>query len=208
MNIKKTLLLVGAALHLVNASAQAGSLEVLTGNNATTVDAKLYTEINPNVGIFLRNRLTDPYQGSISGFGVADLVANFWKGDFGTIGGVAEALFPYGGKTDPRLAVLYSGTQGPVKEAVQVTGGLGSKTFELWGQGTYSIPISEGINLESGLEFVSNFGVQGHNFSRQSPRLGIRSGDVSGLKVGVGADVIETPKETKFNVGVFGEYGF
>jgi hypothetical protein len=177
-----------------------GAVEVMAGQETGTLDAKFAIPVAPKLNAFTRHRVTSDYDGNVGSFHVANLSYNVVDG----LSVVAEVDAIPGVGLDPRLGAQYFKKVGDVSMF-----GLVSQSAKPDGLNLTSLtnvcytPTLKGdLSLVLGVENVSNFNDEGHNFSTQRLRAGV---GYKGLQGGIAADLTEVGKDPKFgyNAGGF-----
>ena len=173
-----------------SASAADGSVEVMAGHKATTLDLKVSGEIAPKTGLFLRDIETIGYDGTVSHFGLADLSYEIAGG----VGAVAEIQVAPGMGVVPRIGAQYFGKFGDLSAYV-----LGTiKTAEhpdgeFMASLRYAPEVAKDVKLPISIEALTSVGEEGHKFSTQKIRAGIELGGK--YEVGAGVDLLEVGKD-------------
>ncbi|MBU0456685.1 MAG: hypothetical protein KKD75_00920 [Nanoarchaeota archaeon] len=192
--------MVCGASNIANAS---GSVEVMAGNENTTLDTKINASVAPRTNLFVRGRTSADYQGEVSYFGLADLSVNLVDG----LDAVAEAQFIPGIGVVPRLGLQYFGKFGDFSVYGLATAGLSGENVdaEFLANLKYAPKLTDDLNLVLNLENVTNVGEQGHNFSVQRLRIGL---GIDNYKFGVATDLTESDGAVVQNMGGYAKINF
>lgn len=199
-------LAVGAAMiaALVGGTPQSkaaeGSLEVMAGQVATTIDLKVSGQIAPKTGLFLRGITTADYDGDVSHFGLADVSYNIVDG----LDAVAEVQLASGMGVVPRVGAQYFGKFGDVSIYTLATvKAMENPDGEFVVNLGYTPKLTEEVRLLTNLENLTSVGAEGHQFSTQKVRTGLTFQEK--YQVGAGIDLTELgPKgELTYSAGGF-----
>ncbi len=184
--------------------AKADYAELMAGHNSATLDLRVGVELAPKLNLFTINRITADYDNDVGYFGLADLSYNVVGGlDFVMetqaapgMGVVERAGLQYFAKID-ELSIFGIGTCSLQK----------NPTGEFALNIRYTPTLTDDVNLMFGLEDVTNVGEQGHNFSEQRLRAGVK---VDKYEFGASVDLAETGNEADFsyNIGGFVRVSF
>ncbi len=199
---------LAAGLMLVPGTARADSIEVMAGNNKTTVDIKAAAQLTEKVGLFARLRPSVDYTGTLDTFGLMDLYINL----FGPIDFVVEGQLA-GGQLTPRGGLQYFGKFGDLAVYNLITFGLGAgKDVEVQTILTYTPKLNDTLGLLMKAENITNFGKEGNTYTLQRLRLGLTA---DRFGVGGAVDLLELGNDPRigdgtlgYNVGGFGEVTF
>ncbi len=181
---------------LSTASARANSVEVMSGQNSSTLDLKVSGKIAEKTGLFVRSRTTTDYNNRTGHFLLADISYNLVS-DLDMVIETQAA-----GKLVPRAGLQYSHQIGELSVYGMMSGTtMDGANAELTLQQNYTPALSSRIRLVLGLEEVTNAGEQ-HNYSLQRARVGVRIDD---WQLGMAADAIEvgTSFTINYNAGGF-----
>ncbi|MBT4446520.1 hypothetical protein HOA92_00940 [archaeon] len=189
-------LIAGAAL--AN-TADAGTVELMAGNGSTTLDIQMPGKLAEKIGYFSRTRFTKDYDGDVSAFGAVDLTYSIGS----NVDLLLETQFAQGLGVVPRPGVQYIKTSGDLTVVGLLTG---SHNLDLEPHLVvrYDRELNERFGLMGQVELLTNFGIDGHNFSLQRLRAGASH---DGYTLGVASDFIES-ENFGYNVGGFLEKGF
>jgi len=184
--------------------ANADSVEVMAGNESTTLDTKISANVAPRTNLFLRGRTSVDYESdNVNYFGLADLSVNLVDG----LDAVAEAQFIPGVEVVPRLGLGYFKKVEDFSVYALATAGLSGENVdaEFFANLRYAPELTDDLELVLNLENVTNVGEQGHNFSVQRLRTGL---GVDNYEIGVAADLTEASGEVTSNIGGYAAIKF
>ncbi|MBI2549505.1 hypothetical protein HYW21_09255 [Candidatus Woesearchaeota archaeon] len=177
----------------------AGSAEVMSTPQHTTVDLKTSSEILPHLDLFARNRTTVDYHNQVRYFGLADLSYDLPVGSLVGSALVLETQAAPGMGVVPRLGFEYFKKHGDLTAYVLGTGSLkGETNAEMLVNAGYRPFLRGDVHLVLNAEGISNVGRQ-HNFSLQRLRAGLGKDP---FELGVALDMTETNK-FDYNLGAF-----
>jgi len=182
-----------------------GSVEAMAGEKTTTIDTKVSTEVAPDTNLFLRQMTTSDYNSKVSFFGLADLTYNI----FGGLDAVAEVQAAPGMGVIPRLGAQYFGQFGDFSVyALGTVKAMEHPDGEFIVNMGYTPELTEGVRLLTNVENLTSIGEEGHQFSVQRLRAGLKFMDKYGI--GFGADLTEVGNdgELNYNMGGFASLGF
>ncbi|MBT3814144.1 hypothetical protein HOE37_02110 [Candidatus Woesearchaeota archaeon] len=176
-----------------------GSVELMAGNEAVTLDAKLFGELAPKTNLLARTRLTTDYENNLAPFTLVDL-------SYHLIGGldvVVEMQFTPTDGFVARPGVQYFSKWNDFSLFALGTVNVDENpTGEIITLMQYTPKLSDALKLITQIETVTNFGELGHNFSVERLRLGLGVGD---YQFGAAGDLIQIGDdgELGYNVGGF-----
>ncbi len=189
MKTKTAITAIGLGI-LTAGEAHAGSVEVMAGTQATTLDAKLSGPIAGDAGFFLRSRTTAAYDGTVSAFELVDITYSLRKG----FDAVAEVQMT--SSVMPRAGVQYYHNFGSVAMYSLVT--VDTHYAELTAFVQYMPKIKDNVNGFAKVETIQDVGLDGYIWGTERAHLGI---DVKGYKAGLALDV--THPDNSMNPGLF-----
>ncbi len=193
----RSLALISALTFSSTTYAASGSAEINAGNKSATLDFKFSQELAPNIGLFVRNRITSNYQKKIDFFNLVDLSYKLLPG----LDAILENQFTPE-RITPRIGMQYFHKAGNLKLFSASTFNLiNEPNLELMSKISYEPQIGK-YHLLNELEAITNLGRFGHNYSLQRLRLGL---DLNGSKVGIAADFNEAGNNLipSYNLGIF-----
>lgn len=199
--MKKILLRLIVAATLSAAAARANSIEVMSGQNASTLDLKVSGKITKETGIFVRSRTTTDYDNRTGHFLLADISYTLGAGLDAVMETQAAA------KVVPRVGVQYSRRIGELSLYGMMSGTtMDGGNAELTLQQNYTPKVSPKVHLVVDMEEVTNDGKQ-HNYSLQRGRISL---GINGWQFGAAADAMEIGEELTldYNIGMFGSTKF
>jgi hypothetical protein len=170
--------------------AYAGSVEVMAGTEASTLDAKLSGTIAGDAGFFLRSRTTAAYDGTASAFELADVTYTLGNG----FDAVAEVQMT--STVMPRVGVQYYYASDIVGIYGLVTVDKNYSEVQVIVQCTPK--LSDSVNGYVKLETIQDVGNSGYVYGTERARLGV---DVKGYKAGLALDI--SHPNTALNPGLF-----
>ena len=174
-----------------------GGIELMLGDNSSTLDSLFNRKLSENMDIFSRNYITDGNEG-VGYFGVLEGVYNIGKG----LGGVVELQFPSGDKIKPRLGLQYFGKfdDFSLYSLVRLDPGDSNVTGEGVFKLSYSPGITENFNLDLSSESIVGFEDLGYAGSLHLFRLGVNKGD---LKGGAALNLVHGKEGIDLNPGIY-----
>ncbi len=179
------------------------SAELTPMNEKSVLDFKFGGDISDNIGFFSRSIVGINYKKEISYFSLIDLVFPLRNG-FDLL---LEAQLIQGSEPEvvPRIGLQYFKE---LKEDVNLfalyTMALNGKlNGEFVFSGNYTPKLNNKLNYVLNLENVTNFGDQGHNFSVQRIRTGLKHGNI---EFGPALNLSEDPAFS-YNAGGFVRVG-
>ena len=177
-----------------------GSLEVLAGDKSTTTDLKANVKLPDDFSLFARNRIENSYNSTSSPLTLLDLKYNSGKGFFPMV----EGLFTQKGGAIGRLGYTYEQNFGPIRFTfINLCDIADKSTIDLHPIVTYSKRLNDNWKFVSGLEVLSNIGLEGiHNSTTERARVGL---DFKGYTFGIGTDIKQVGKtfDDSYNFGAF-----
>ena len=171
-----------------------GSLEVMAGQESTTMDLKLIVPVEYDLGIFTRHRITPSYEdGSIGTFHLLNINYNIVDG----LSVLAEVDAGSAIETHPRLGFQYGTKLGDVGLfSVAHIGITDNPDVTLIGNVVYHPELTDNLKLVADTEVISMLHDDGHKVSFFRPRLGV---DYKGLEAGAACDFILKGNEPAFS---------
>ena len=146
-------------------------IELMVGESASSLDTTIYATFTPNLYFTARGRATVHY-GRDTTPSVDPLVLGL--ATFNVHGlGLRLELYHAAGEMRPSIGVEYMGAFGPVNILAIATIGLINKDVEGVFIGSYIPQVNDELSLYMGLEEITNFGENGHNFSQVRSRFGV-----------------------------------
>ena len=177
-----------------------GSLELMTGDQYSTLDTKVSTKVADDVNLFLRQITTMDYENNVSFFGLMDLSYNL----VGGLDVVGEVQAAPGMGVVPRAGLQYFKAFGDsALYALATVSTMEHPDGEFVVNLSYSPELSENVDLLTNIEDLTSVGEDGHNFSVQKLRLGVTLMDR--YQIGAAADLLELGNEGElsYNLGGF-----
>jgi hypothetical protein len=185
---------------LAGETPTSGSLELMTGNEYSTLDTKITTKVVDDVNLFLRQIITSTPEGEVSYFGLMDLSYNLVDG----LDLVGEVQAAPGMGVVPRAGLQYFKAFGDsALYALATVSTMEHPDGEFVVNLSYSPELSENVDLLTNIEDLTSVGEDGHNFSVQKLRLGVTLMDR--YQIGAAADLLELGNEGElsYNLGGF-----
>jgi hypothetical protein len=160
--------------------AKATSIEMMAGNESATIDAKIGTTLvdteEGDLNLFSRTKVRASYDGEVSPFSLVDLSYDLPNG-LGLVGEVQ--LAPSLGVV-PRIGAQYFTSIDDFSIYALATMSVNpDPNAEFLLSLSYAPEIRDDLSLYAGLENLTSFGSNGHNFSCQDLRLGFEKGNFS-----------------------------
>ncbi|HLC75188.1 MAG TPA: hypothetical protein VJH88_05040 [Candidatus Nanoarchaeia archaeon] len=184
-----------AALYSAPRAEADGSVEVAAGHKSTAIDLKATSEVAPRITLFGRYNTTTDYHNNVNHFGLLNGSILLIDG----IEAVAQAQFITDVGVVPRAGI---------------DGYISLGDFNLFAVGTvkcskdtdaecvasveYRPKINESWSGVFRAENISNFGKDGHTFSMQQLRTGLKH---DSLEFGVAGDLFEAKRTLEHSVG-------
>ncbi|MBW2996846.1 hypothetical protein KY349_00735 [Candidatus Woesearchaeota archaeon] len=179
--------------------AKADYAELMAGDKGTTLDMRVGVELAPKLNLFSINRTSVDYDNEVSYFGIVDLTYNLVDG----LDLVMETQAVPGMGVVERAGLQYFTAVGDLSIFAVGTCSLqenpdGEFVLNIG----YTPSITEDVKLTFGAEVVTNVGEQGHNFSEQRFRAGLK---VDKYEFGAAVDMAEFGNEAdlSYNIGGF-----
>lgn len=199
------------ALSLVPGVAAAqeatGSVELMTGQNSSTIDTTLTVPIAPRLSLFTRNRFTGTYEtgeDNLSSF-------HIFSSNFNLKGGldlVAETDLIMPAKiAEPRIGFQYFKSFGDFGMFNYTTVSCKDLNVLFATNLSYNPMFTDLWGLSANLEAFTDLGPKGHNFSGQRLRL---APSIGGYKIGFAADFSQNgiAGDFDYNFGGFAKRNF
>jgi len=175
-----------------------GSAELMVGNTNNTLDLKLSSELTSKIILFSRNRISLDHENQVTYFGLIDLSHNI----VGGLDALIELQASAPGKGIlPRFGIqyfqrindfsLYGMTSVSLQENpdAEISIVLG-----------YNPQLKDEVALTFNVENFTNFGEEGHNYSLQRLRAGLK---IKRFSFGPALDLNESADKITYNVGGF-----
>ena len=185
---------------LAGETPTSGSLELMAGEEYSTLDSKVATEVVDGVHLFLRQITTSTPEGEVSYFGLMDLSYNL----IGGLDLVGEVQAAPGMGVVPRAGLQYFQALGDSALYTLATAStIEQPDGEFLVNLSYSPELSEDVDLLTNVEALTNVGEEGHNFSVQKLRLGVTLMDR--YQIGAAGNLTELGNagELSYNLGGF-----
>ena len=193
-------LTIVSPIGLAGETPTSGSLELMAGEEYSTLDTKVATEVVGDINLFLRQITTSTPEGEVSYFGLMDL-------SYKLIGGldlVGEVQAAPGMGVVPRAGLQYFQALGDSALYTLATAStIEQPDGEFLVNLSYSPELSEDVDLLTNVEALTNVGEEGHNFSVQKLRLGVTLMDR--YQIGAAGNLTELGNagELSYNLGGF-----
>lgn len=187
---------------LIMKSYAANSIELMAGNNNTTLDMKTNAIVTNKFNIFTRNRVTANSENNVGYSGLIDFDYNIIKG----LDAIFETQFGSGSALIPRVGVEYfkSIQDFCIFNAATIYLNKNSN-FELTTNIRYDKKLNPNLGLIAGIENVVNFDNKKFNYGIQRIRTGL---EVNKFEFGPALDLGESDRQVSKNIGVYAKVKF
>ena len=182
-----------------NLKSTTGSVEVLVGDESSTLDAQINSELDHGFGVFVRNTTTVDYEQEVSAFTFVNLSYRLIDG----LSAAVQTQFILNEGAVPRLGVQYFNKFGEFSLFTAGSVGIKEKVDgEFVIRLKYQPKLSSQVRLLMQLESITQVWDEGHKFSVERGRVGI---SIDKYSFGLGGDLIEigNKPELGYNIGGF-----
>ncbi len=179
-------------------SAATGSIDTIVGNSANKTEVRLLSQVTPKLNAFIRTTLTAPYTASPDLFAQVDLSYPLNS----QISILADGQY-LGGSLVPRLGLQYYDSFGNLSIFAVATGSIDTKpNVETLLELVWKPQTEADLPLYAQLEIIPNFGLDGHNFTLLTTKLGVQDKNLRG-GLALMATQIGNKFSPEYNVGAF-----